>query len=171
MDRRMDQNKLMLNSAKDNAQLDILVENTGRINFGPNIATERIGILGNAYWNNKPMKGWEIYSLPMKAPESLAFSAQPCAGPCFYRATMQLAKPVDTYLDTRELHKGSVWINGHALGRFWDIGPQGALYVPASWLRKGPNDIVIFDLDASPGRSIRGLDHPIVNFQQSQSKQ
>ena len=42
---------------------------------------------------------------------------------------MIVNKPADTYLDTRELHKGMVWVGRQPLGRFWSIGPQYALYI------------------------------------------
>jgi beta-galactosidase len=56
-----------------------------------------------------------------------------------------------------------LWINGRPLGRFWNIGPQKTLYLPASWLIVGSNEVVIFDLDAQPGRTIQGLDHPVLD--------
>lgn len=59
---------------------------------------------------------------------------------------------------------GAVWINGHALGRFWNIGPQATLYVPGVWLKKGKNDVVIFELfnnDRQP--RLAGLTQPILD--------
>jgi len=163
LDRRLNQTKLAIDSGPG-AQLDILVEDTGRINYGPRILGERIGILGDVSLGGKPLTGWSLYPLPMEAPQKLAFNPAPCEGPCFYRATLRLDTPADTYLDTQQLRKGQVWINGHNLGRFWYIGPQGALFVPASWLKPGANDIVIFDLEAAPGRSVQGLDHAVTNL-------
>jgi beta-galactosidase len=60
--------------------------------------------------------------------------------------SMKVAKPADTYMDTRALHKGTIWVNGRPLGRFWSVGPQFALYTPAPWLHQGENDVVLFDL-------------------------
>ena len=84
--------------------------------------------------------------------------------PAFYRAHFTLTQTGDTFLDIRNLGKGALWINGHPIGRFWNIGPQQTLYVPAPWLQKGDNEIVIFDLipSASPPR-VAGLDHPILD--------
>jgi beta-galactosidase len=49
------------------------------------------------------------------------------------------------------------------LGRFWQIGPQKALYLPASWLKTGTNQVVIFDLEGQPNRQLQGLDHAVLN--------
>jgi beta-galactosidase len=163
-DRRMQQHTVAIASTKPGAQLDILIENTGRINFGPRILGERVGLLTDASINGSVLTAWSIYTLPLDNPAKLHFSKAVCTGPCFYRATLQVAKPVDTYLDTRELHKGQLWINGRNLGRFWNAGPQGALYVPSSWLHAGSNDVVVFDLDAAPNRSTRGLDHEVIDL-------
>ncbi|WP_035349831.1 beta-galactosidase [Edaphobacter aggregans] len=67
----------------------------------------------------------------------------------FIRAAQEeglYVKPGDTFLDSSKLGKGALWINGHAIGRFWNIGPLQTLYVPGPWLKKGENEIVIFDL-------------------------
>jgi beta-galactosidase len=55
-----------------------------------------------------------------------------------------------------------VWINGHNLGRFWNVGPQQTLYVPGPWLHPGSNEIVVFDLLPQLQESVSGLDHPIL---------
>jgi len=67
----------------------------------------------------------------------------------------------DTFLDTSGWGKGAVWVNGHALGRFWDIGPQQTLYVPGAWLRNGRNDVVVFDLVTPRAPIMSGLAHPV----------
>ena len=74
-----------------------------------------------------------------------------------------MTTPKDTFLDTSALTKGEVWLNGRALGRFWNVGPQKTLYIPAPWLRPGKNEVVVFDLDGKPDRKIEGLGHPILH--------
>jgi beta-galactosidase len=88
---------------------------------------------------------------------------EPPPPPTFYRARFTLTTPNDTFLDTTHLGKGVVFINGHNLGRFWSVGPQRTLYVPGPWLRKGPNEIVVFDMLPSAHESVTGLDHPILD--------
>jgi len=164
LDRRLRQNKLALTAVKGSARLDILVENTGRVNFGPALAGERAGITHEVTLDGMPLTGWEIYPLPMNDLSTLKFSSRPCSGACFYRASFHLAKTGDTFLDTSEFTKGALWLNGHALGRIWDVGPQRTLYAPGPWLRRGQNEIVVFDLRGEMGRSVRGLEKPILNW-------
>jgi beta-galactosidase len=163
IDRRLNETSLALNIESPHARLDILLENTGRVNFGSAIPGERVGLIGGVTLAGKPLTGWDNYSLPMLEPGALPYSDQACTGPCFYRATFSVDHPADTFLDTGELGKGEVWINGRALGRFWHVGPQKALYLPGPWLKSGTNQIVVFDVEGKSGRQLQGLDHPMLN--------
>jgi len=163
IDRRLNQNSLPLHVEAAHARLEILLENTGRVNFGPALPGERVGLLGGVRLAGRLLTGWDNDSLPMLDPGKLAYKNRPCSGPCFYQAAFTIAHPADTFLDTSALGKGMVWINGRPLGRFWNIGPQKTLYLPGPWLRPGRNQVVVFDLDGEPGRQLRGLDHPVLN--------
>ncbi len=163
MDRRLGQKKTPLNVPAAGGQLDILVENTGRINFNIVLRKERKGIVGGVSLAGKAVTGWDIYPLPMEQTGKLAYSRSACEGPCFYRATFQVDAPADTFLDTSAFTKGEVWLNGQALGRVWNIGPQRTLYVPGPWLHKGENEVVVFDLNGAPGRKLVGRDQPILD--------
>ena len=102
----------------------------------------------------------------MDDPSKLQFSnlnANASTGPAFYRGRFDLPDTGDTFLDTRGWGKGAVWINGHALGRFWNLGPQQTLYVPAPWLRKGANEVLVFTQDRPKVRQMRGLRAPILD--------
>ena len=57
----------------------------------------------------------------------------------------------DTFLDLPGFGKGFVFINGFALGRFWEIGPQKRLYIPAPLLREGRNDLLIVETEGKTG--------------------
>ena len=67
-----------------------------------------------------------------------------------------LSETGDTYFNLSNYKKGMVYVNGHNLGRYWNIGPQQHLYCPASWLKKGNNEIVVFDLFQQQGKEIEG---------------
>ena len=162
LDRRLDQSRLSL-TLKSGTQLDILVENSGRINFKPILREERKGILGQVTLAGALLSHWENYSLPMKSPDSLSFSTDPCSGACFYRGGFQIKTPQDSFLDTSGFSKGFVWINGHPLGRVWSIGPQKTLYLPKPWLHKGTNQVIVFDLLGKANPLMSGLSHPILN--------
>jgi beta-galactosidase len=160
LDRRLNQNHLSIHLPAARSRLDILVENTGRVNFTKAIRGERAGIAGKVTLGGNPINNWQIYSLPMSDPEHEHFQAGDCTGPCFYRGTLQVKRPGDTFLDTSSFTKGFVWVNGHPLGRIWSIGPQKALYLPSPWLHAGANDVIVFDLEGGPGRSVTGLASP-----------
>ena len=163
LDRRLDQSKLHVDLTEPNTRLDILVENTGRINFSLAIRGERQGITKQVTLAGKPLTGWQIYPLPMEDPGKLPFSNGDCTGPCFYRGNLKVDHPGDTFLDTSSFTKGFVWVNGHPLGRIWNIGPQKTLYLPGVWLYAGNNDVIVFDLQGKPGGSVAGRPAPILD--------
>lgn len=170
LDRRLGQNEIPLKLDGAKGQLDILVENTGRINFANMTSTEvfrgeRQGITKQVTLAGNPLTGWEIYPLPMTDTDALKYSAAPCSGACFYKGSFEVSKLADTFLDTSSFSKGEVWLNGRALGRVWEIGPQKTLYIPASWLKEGSNEVVVFDLKGEGERSLEGRDKPILGTQ------
>ena len=133
--------------------LDILVEGMGRVNYG-HAMIDRKGILGaitlqDATGASEVLKEWEVFLLPMST-DTIANLQNVCSNPrkagLFFRATISLDTVGDTYLDMSHWTKGVVWVNGHNLGRYWNIGPQSRLYCPASWLQEGENVVTIFDL-------------------------
>lgn len=82
--------------------------------------------------------------------------------PAFWRRHFRSDAQGSTFLNTRALGKGHVWVNGHHLGRYWRVGPQQSLFLPASWLHKGDNEIIILDLDeAAEAPCVQGLRDPI----------
>ena len=157
LDRRLGQKALAVELAGGEA-LDILVENMGRINFGPQLVDDRKGIVGQVTLGGALLTGWENYALPMASLGALRFSASGVEGPAFRRGVFHLASVGDTFLDMRGWGKGYVWVNGHNLGRYWKIGPQQCLFVPAVWLRRGENEVVVLDLDPSGQRTLAGLE-------------
>ena len=165
--------------ANANDQLDILVEGTGRINFSTELRNERQGINGAVTLAGRELKGWQVFPLPMDNVSNLAFSALSTeymttmgiglswktnwsSRPAFYKGFFDLTSVGDTFLDTRGWSKGAVWINGHPLGRFWNVGPQQTLYVPAPYLKVGKNDVIVFTLGGKTIR-LRSLRKPILD--------
>ncbi len=156
LDRRLKQDRLRI-EAGAGSTVDILVEGTGRINFTTELRSERQGINGAVLLAGEELLGWQVFPLPMDDLSNLQFSNTNPDGPAFYRGEFSLSETGDTFLDTRGWGKGTVWINGHALGRFWNLGPQQTLYVPAPWLHRGSNEIVVFTQGEPKSRRIRGL--------------
>ena len=161
LDRRLDQDQVELPARARPATLDILVENTGRVNYSHAIRTEQAGLTGAVTLAGAALRDWRMYRLPMDELSRLRLSAKPCSGPCFYEAEMMVATPGDTYLDMRAAHKGQLWLNGHNLGRFWRIGPVHTLYAPAPWLTKGANRILFFDLTGDSTDRLTSVAQPI----------
>ena len=163
MDRRLSQDRVVITVNGHKARLDILVENSGRINFTKAMREERKGITGDATLAGRALKGWRIYCLPMTDLGALRYTKPPAAGPAFYRGTFRAEHAGDTFLDFGMWTKGNAWVNGHALGRFWKIGPQQTLYVPGAWLHQGENEIVVFDLEPQPKPEVKGLRGPLLD--------
>jgi len=125
--------------------LDILVEGMGRTNYG-HALVDRKGILESASLDGAALTGWQTFLLPMDDVRRLRPRPPDARPGQYFRAIVDLRAVGDTYVDLSQWTKGVVWVNGHNLGRYWTIGPQHRLYCPASWLRRGRNDILIFDL-------------------------
>lgn len=161
LDRRLRQSCLDVD-LRAGEPLDILVENTGRINFDQAMLDERKGILGKVTLGGKELKGWECFSLPLTHLSSLAFQPGDLAAPAFHRATFDLQALGDTFLDLRGWGKGQVFVNGHNLGRHWRIGPMETLFCPAPFLKVGRNEVVVLELEATTHRGMRGLGNPVL---------
>ncbi|MEK4343621.1 glycoside hydrolase family 35 protein [Paenibacillus sp. FSL P4-0184] len=138
------------------AQLDILVENMGRINYGPLIRDPK-GILDGVRIDNQLQYNWTIRTLPLEpgTMASLEYKEQTVEKqeaaalsglPGFYRGCFEAEEIGDTFLRFDGWNKGVAWINGFNLGRYWNAGPQRALYIPGPLLRKGRNELVLFEL-------------------------
>lgn len=173
--KKQDSLRITVPPGEGEATLDILVENMGRINYGPNLLKNTKGITQMVTLDQKDLKGWKMYGFPFDPAKPVDPTAPPTgtttttptgpAGattadptsppnemPVLKRATFELDTPRDTYLDMRAWGKGCVWINGHNLGRYWEIGPQQTIYVPAEWLKQGANEIDVFEL-LKPGQN------------------
>ncbi|MDP4205237.1 MAG: beta-galactosidase [Bacteroidota bacterium] len=142
-----------------NPVLEILVEGMGRINFAQ-FLIDRKGITDRVALNGMTLMNWEVFNLPMdnQALEPMKYSSEQSSRPgVFFKAEFDLKETGDTYLDMSSWKKGVVWVNGHNLGRYWEIGPQTRLYCPAPWLKKGKNEIVIFDLHQTVPATVKGV--------------
>jgi len=139
--------------------LEILVEGMGRVNYGPSLI-DRKGITDRVTLNGMTLMNWEVTGIPMdgKYIAALGSAAVDTARRgVFFRGFFELKDPADTFIDMSAYVKGIVWINGHNLGRYWDIGPQRRLYCPAPWLKRGRNEVLVFDLQVNEPRSLRGM--------------
>ncbi|WP_028548845.1 glycoside hydrolase family 35 protein [Paenibacillus sp. UNC451MF] len=132
------------------ARLTILVENMGRINYGP-LLKDYKGITEGVRLDNQFLFGWDMYPLPLSKPVELDYAPIGKMNvisnePAFYRGTFEVDAAADTFLRLDGWKKGVAYVNGFNLGRYWERGPQKTLYVPGPLLRSGTNEIVIFEL-------------------------
>jgi beta-galactosidase len=149
------------------ATLDILIENCGRCNYGPGLRDVRKGIVGTVSLNDRKLTGWAMYGLPMtEAPAGftpISRMKSQINAPLLRRGFFTLDQTGDTFLDMRKWGKGIVFVNGKNLGRYWHIGPQQTLYLPGCWLRRGQNEIVVFEMLQDQPSHIIGIKKPILN--------
>jgi beta-galactosidase len=161
IDRRLAQRSLTIEVERPGAQLDVLVENCGRINYGPKMQDERKGIGEAVFFDGVELRDWTIFPLPLDCFAGLQFRAEARPGPAFYRGRFQLDALGDTFFDVSRLGKGSLFVNGHNAGRFWNVGPQQSLFVPGVWLRR-TNEVLVFDVIGAEPTFILGRREPII---------
>ena len=150
-------------SAKAGDVLTVLCENMGRTNFGPKMMFKK-GIAGRCLLDKRIHFNWDVYTLPMNNLDKLSFDGKAFnEKSAFYRGYFNIENPKDTFLKLPNFTKGFVVINGFNLGRYWEIGPQQTLYVPASVLKDGKNEIIVFESDGLKGDAeIEFVDTPIL---------
>lgn len=168
LDRRKNGNSVTLPERGAEATLDLLIDTFGRVNYGPDIydrkgITEKVELV--TLDGAEELTGWQVFNLPMDPPElaGLKFTHGATDAPAFYRVKFSLAQVGDTFLDFSTWAKGVAWINGHSLGRYWNVGPQQTLYCPAPWLNKGDNELIVFELNGATRHVVTGLAEPILD--------
>lgn len=137
-------------NANEGDTLTVLVENMGRANFGPKMMRKK-GLAGRVLLGRRIHFNWDVYTLPMDNLEALDFSKKPSEPSCFYKGKFNVDEVADTFIYLDNFTKGFVVINGFNLGRYWERGPQVSMYVPASVLKSGENEIIVFESDGIKG--------------------
>ena len=180
VDRVKNEKSLTLPPVKKGQKLLILVEGMGRINFGRAIKDFK-GIVGDVTIsaevdNNevtwKPREWWQcatddsyetaVNTLRLTANSNINKATEKLKRG-YYRGYFNLKKVGDTFLNFETWGKGQVWVNGHAMGRIWSIGPQQTLYVPGCWLKKGKNEIIVLDIVGPKEAVVWGQAEPELN--------
>ena len=144
----------------------------GRVNFDKSIhdrkgITEKVELVNGK--DIEALKNWTVYNFPvnydfvadknyqdMNSSAFCGIEKNDESVPAYYRATFTLDKVADTFFNMESWGKGMVWVNGHAMGRFWEIGPQQTLYMPGCWLKKGVNEIIVLDLKGPREATVTG---------------
>ena len=203
IDRVKNEKSLSIPAVKKGAELIIIVEGMGRINFGRAIKDFK-GIVGNVTLTTEAddvemiltPKNWTNVAIPddyetaKKALDMVkGVTDQVAAGkvkgsvpalaftqgyevskklgdimkPGYHRGYFNINKVGDTFLNFETWGKGQVYVNGHAMGRIWSIGPQQTLYVPGCWLKKGKNEIIVLDVVGPREPKVWGQVEPELN--------
>ena len=174
IDRVKNERSLVLPAVKEKAELKIVVEAMGRINFGRGIKDFK-GIVSEVtitadiddcetVWEPRRWTNATIPDDYATAQKALATHHHaPASQPGYYRGYFQLSKVGDTFLNFEHWGKGQVYVNGHAMGRIWSIGPQQTLYVPGCWLKKGRNEVVVLDVVGPKQTTVWGQKEPELN--------
>ena len=188
IDRVKNEKSLTIPPTKAGSLLVIVVEAMGRINFGRAIKDFK-GIVGNVTISSKvgkhdvtySLKGWEKYFVNDEYKtallalhrasatenneyiENFKEDAKMMGGRGYYRGYFNINKVGDTFLNFETWGKGQVYVNGHAMGRIWSIGPQQTLYIPGCWLKKGKNEVIVLDVVGPKEPIVWGQDKPELN--------
>lgn len=131
-------------------RFDILVENLGRVNYGPRMAYEWKGLDDCLHYGNAKLFDYTVRTLPLRDLSGLCFKPRTAIAPhlpCFLRGRFTARAGVDTYVDFRGFGHGYIFVNGVNLGRFDSKGPQMTLYCPGGFLKDGENELILLDLD------------------------
>ena len=161
--------RLLPGGGRRTVRVDILVENLGRVNFGPKLG-ERKGILGGVWQTIRFLNGWEADAWPLEdMGEELAALLETAPAleslddaddlPVLVGASFEADEPQDTFLDVSGAGHGVAYVNGFCVGRYWNIGPQLTLYVPAPLVREGRNEVLLLDLDKRPTQLALAEEH------------
>jgi beta-galactosidase len=171
MDTRSRRFRVNLPAREKQVTLEVLVYTISRVNFGIEIHDRKglhgpVSFLPNDGGALQPVEGWEIRAIDFGADAvipKLAWQAASATEPAFWRGTFEVAAIGDTFLDLSKWGTGIVWVNGHCLGRFWNIGPTQTMYLPAPWMKCGRNEVVVLDLTGPDEPVLAGLKEPILD--------
>jgi beta-galactosidase len=168
MDRRYNRYQVNIPARTVPARLDILIEAVGRINFGQEMH-DRKGLHGPVQLivdnQSAAIENWQVYcfDLENKMLAGLKWKPGKANGPAFWRGSFTVDKIGDTFLDVSSWGKGVVWVNGHCMGRFWNIGPTQTMYVPGPWLKSGTNEVIVLDMLGPQKATLAGVTEPVLD--------
>ncbi|WP_416147555.1 beta-galactosidase [Salipaludibacillus sp. HK11] len=141
--------------------LELLVENMGRVNYGKHLQDSK-GLVKNLWINNRYHFDWEMYSVAFEDVSMTLPEAGESRYPFLLKGEVTISEPQDKFVSLTGFTKGNVWINGFHLGRYWNIGPQQTLYLPAPLLKKGENAVLVLELEHTNTTNIQLLNKAVL---------
>ncbi|AYW46099.1 glycoside hydrolase family 35 protein [Tetragenococcus koreensis] len=149
---------------EEGSQLDLLMENMGRVNYGPKLLadTQRKGLRQGVMADLHFVTNWQQFCLPFETSQTIDFTGKWEEGvPSFYQFDTEIEDPRDCFIDLSGFGKGIVFVNDVNIGRFWEVGPTLSLYIPKGYLNPGNNKIVIFETEGRYQPKINLLAVPV----------
>jgi beta-galactosidase len=162
-----EQHQRALGLRRAEGELVVLVEDHGRVNYGPRIGEPK-GIIGGATLDGEPLVDWDVLPLALDTPPAWrdgdpadsAVLDGAVGGPVLLRGRFDVDERADLHLDTGGWGRGVAWVNGFCLGRYWSRGPQRTLYVPGPVLREGGNELVVLETGVMTATVARFVPEP-----------
>lgn len=157
--------KLLLRVKPGNYIIQLYAENIGRITYGPEILDNSKGLFGECFVDGESVKNWKITELKVRNCNTvnLQFTENKLNMPSFHRGNFELDVVADIYLDVNGLGMGEAWVNGCYIGSYWEAEKQRTILIPASILKKGLNEVVIFELKNNRHETLKLSKIPIFN--------
>lgn len=159
-----DHKSLLLNIAPGTYQLQIYAENIGRITYGPEILDNSKGLFGAISLNGAAIENWKMIPLLVRetSVNELTFGDKKEGdSPCFHKGTFEMNTPKDCHISIKGWGMGELWVNGEYLGAYWEENATQSIEVPASVLKQGKNEVVLFELKNNSQRSVSLSDKPV----------
>jgi beta-galactosidase len=150
----------LLPSFDSECTIEILVEAMGRVNYGPELY-DRKGI-ERVLLGAQELFGWEVYTVDTAKLNEAEYKNSPfVGGPAIFKGSFKADKNKDCFVSVKGFKKGIIIVNGINIGRYWHIGPQRTLYLPAPFL-KDNNEIIVVEQEGAKSASIDIIDKNIL---------
>lgn len=156
--------KIALNMAPGKYELELYVENIGRITYGPEILDNSKGLFGAVTLDEKDVTDWKMIPLKVKecSVENLNFITESAnVTPVFHKGYFDITEPKNIYLDIFGWEMGEVWVNGNYLGSYWAEEKQQSILISEDVLKHGINEVVVFELKNNKQTNMKLSDQPL----------
>ncbi|MBO1219330.1 glycoside hydrolase family 35 protein [Mammaliicoccus sciuri] len=147
----------------EDPQIDILVENMGRVNYGYKLlaSTQRKGLGQGLMQDLHFVQDYEQFHIQLEQLNKEHFEEEWIKDtPALYRYVFMLNEANNTHIDVSAFSKGVVLVNGVNIGRYWNVGPTASLYISKTLLHEGENEIIIFDTEGTYNQEINLVKEP-----------
>lgn len=156
--------KIILESIIGEHELQLYVENIGRITYGPEILDNSKGLFGEVTLDGEDLLNWKMIPLNIRdcSLNELNFNTDDQGEiPCFHKGIFELNELQNVYLDISGWGMGEVWINNKYMGTYWDQEKQQSIQIPSADLKSGVNEIVVFEMKNNNQKTMKLTNKPV----------